>query len=375
MVNDARNMTQTDHQTPLDNRLIELKNVKTHFFLREGTVRALDSVSFDIGLGEALGVVGESGCGKSVTAKAILRIVPEPGKIIDGENTLYRHHGANGRPAGTDAINLTEMDARGPAIRAIRGAEIAMIFQEPMTSFRPVHTIGFQIMEAIILHQHVKKKQARERAIEILARVGSPRPAQAVDSYLHQLSGSQRQRAMITMTLSCNPSLLMADEPTTALDVTTQAQILDLLRHLQEESGMAIMFISHNLSVVEYIAHRVGVMYVGQLVELADTNELFGRLLHPYTGALMSAVPKPDRRMQKVRIVLEGEVADPSNPATGCYFRPRCSYAVDRCKIERPVFRDFDTPDGGQHFVSCHRPEELTWRGVGAPGVPLPVLS
>jgi peptide/nickel transport system ATP-binding protein len=339
--------------------LIELKDVKTHFFLREGTVRALDGVSFQINRGEALGVVGESGCGKSVTAQAILRIVPEPGKIVEGEITLHRYgaaHAGNGRGhanvAGSVAgtVKLTDLDPRGPAIRAIRGAEIAMVFQEPMTSFSPVHSIGYQIMEAIILHQKVNKKQARERAIEILARVGMPRPHQAVDAYTHQLSGGQRQRAMIAMALSCNPSLLIADEPTTALDVTTQAQILDLLRHLQDELGMAIMFITHDLGVIAEMTKRVVVMYLGKVVEQADVDTLFHDPKHPYTRALINSVPRLGM-MHGLLQPIEGSVPDPYNIPRGCSFHPRCpSFMPGRCDVDEPQW----TALSADHQVRCH---------------------
>ena len=333
-----------------DNRLIEVKDVKTHFFLREGTVRALDGVSFEIERGEALGVVGESGCGKSVTAQAILRIVPEPGRIVDGEITLFRQHPENGRPARTEEVKLTDLDPRGPAIRAIRGAEIAMIFQEPMTSFSPVHTIGYQIMEAIILHQRVNKKQARERAIEILARVGMPRPNQTVDAYPHQLSGGQRQRGMIAMALSCNPSLLIADEPTTALDVTTQAQILDLLRHLQDDLGMAIMFITHDLGVIAEMTKRVVVMYLGKVVESADVDTLFHDPHHPYTRALINSVPRLGMTSGLLQPI-EGSVPDPYNVPTGCAFYPRCpSFIPGTCDVEEPEWIAI-TPT---HHVRCH---------------------
>ncbi|HZO26303.1 MAG TPA: ABC transporter ATP-binding protein [Chloroflexota bacterium] len=333
-----------------DNRLIEVKDVKTHFFLREGTVRALDGVSFEIERGEALGVVGESGCGKSVTAQAILRIVPEPGRIVEGEITLFRQHPANGQPARTEEVKLTDLDARGPAIRAIRGAEIAMIFQEPMTSFSPVHTVGYQIMEAIILHQKVDKKQARERATEILARVGMPRPRQTVDAYPHQLSGGQRQRAMIAMALSCNPSLLIADEPTTALDVTTQAQILDLLRHLQDDLGMAIMFITHDLGVIAEMTKRVVVMYLGKVVESADVDTLFHDPHHPYTKALINSVPRLGMTSGLLQPI-EGSVPDPYNVPRGCAFNPRCpSFIPGRCDVEEPQWIAI-TP---YHHVRCH---------------------
>jgi oligopeptide/dipeptide ABC transporter ATP-binding protein len=334
----------------VDNRLIEVKDVKTHFFLREGTVRALDGVSFEIERGEALGVVGESGCGKSVTAQAILRIVPDPGKIVEGEITLFRHHPENGRPASTEEVKLTDLDPRGPAIRAIRGAEIAMVFQEPMTSFSPVHTVGFQIMEAIILHQRVDKKQARERATEILARVGMPRPNQTIDAYPHQLSGGQRQRAMIAMALSCNPSLLIADEPTTALDVTTQAQILDLLRHLQDDLGMAIMFITHDLGVIAEMTKRVVVMYLGKVVESADVDTLFHDPHHPYTRALINSVPRLGMTSGLLQPI-EGSVPDPYNVPTGCAFYPRCpNFIPGKCDVEEPEWIAI-TPS---HYVRCH---------------------
>jgi peptide/nickel transport system ATP-binding protein len=333
-----------DHAT-----LIRLENVKTHFFLREGTVRALDGVSFEIERGEALGVVGESGCGKSVTAQAILRIVPEPGKIVDGEITLFRQPSQNGHSRGVEEVKLTDLDPRGPAIRAIRGAEIAMVFQEPMTSFSPVHTIGYQIIEAIVLHQQVSKNQARERAIEILGRVGMPRPHQSVDAYPHQLSGGQRQRAMIAMALSCNPSLLIADEPTTALDVTTQAQILDLLRHLQDELGMAIMFITHDLGVIAEMTKRVVVMYLGKVVESADADTLFHDPRHPYTQALINSVPRLGVTAGMLQPI-EGSVPDPYNIPPGCPFHPRCPrFMPGRCDVVEPEWTML-TPN---HHVRC----------------------
>jgi oligopeptide/dipeptide ABC transporter ATP-binding protein len=331
---------------PPDAPLISIRDLKTYFFLREGTVRALDGVSFDIARGEALGVVGESGCGKSVTAQAILRIVPEPGKIVDGEITLYRQPASN----GDNVVKLTDLDPRGPAIRAIRGAEIAMIFQEPMTSFSPVHSIGYQIMEAITLHQKVNKGEARARAVEILARVGMPRPHQAVDAYPHQISGGQRQRAMIAMALSCNPSLLIADEPTTALDVTTQAQILDLLRHLQDDLGMAIMFITHDLGVIAEMTKRVVVMYLGRVVESADVDTLFHDPHHPYTRALINSVPRLGM-ISGLLQPIEGSVPDPYNVPAGCAFHPRCpSFIPGRCDVVEPEWIAI-TPN---HHVRCH---------------------
>ena len=259
--------------------LIEVQDVKVYFYLDEGTVRAVEGVSFDIARGKTLGVVGESGCGKSVTSQAIMQIVPPPGKIVEGQVFYYRYN-ADG---SSEKIEITKLDPRGPEIRSIRGNEIAKIFQEPMTSLSPVHTIGNQIMEAITLHQGVDKDAARERAIEMLDHVGLPQPEQRIDYYPHQLSGGMRQRAMIAMALSCNPSLLIADEPTTALDVTTEAQILELMKGLQSEFGMAIMFITHNLGVIAEMADDVVVMYLGKEVELAPVDEMFYNPYHPYT--------------------------------------------------------------------------------------------
>jgi oligopeptide/dipeptide ABC transporter ATP-binding protein len=331
-------------------RLVEIRDLKTYFFLREGTVRALDGVSFEINRGEALGVVGESGCGKSVTAQALLRIVPQPGKIVGGEITLYRQSPANGRPAATEAVKLTDLDPQGAQIRAIRGAEIAMVFQEPMTSLSPVHTIGDQIIEAIVLHQNVDRTRARTRAIEMLARVGMPRPQQVVDSYPHQISGGQRQRAMIAMALSCNPSLLIADEPTTALDVTTQAQILDLMRHLQDELGMAIMFITHDLGVIAEMTRRVVVMYLGKVVEEADVDTIFHDPAHPYTRALLSSVPRLGLTTGQLQSI-EGAVPDPYNIPRGCPFHPRCpSFIPGRCDVVEPSW----IAVGERHHARCH---------------------
>ncbi|MCX7670837.1 MAG: ABC transporter ATP-binding protein, partial [Anaerolineae bacterium] len=254
--------------------LVEVQNLKTYFFLDEGTVRALDGVDFNIYRGQTLGVVGESGCGKSVTARSILRIVPRPGRIVDGKITFYRKHDTNGS-GQIEEIELTKLNPTGPEMRSIRGAEIALVPQEPMASLSPVHTIGNQIMEAIMLHQRVSKEEARVKAIEMLDLAGFPQPKQRIDSYPHQLSGGLRQRAVIAMALSCHPSLLIADEPTTALDVTTEAQILRLMRSLQHELGMAIMFITHNLGVVAQRTEAVVVMYMGRVVEEAPVDDIF----------------------------------------------------------------------------------------------------
>lgn len=308
-----------------DQLLIEVKNLKTYFFLDEGTVRAVDGVDFDIWRGQTLGVVGESGCGKSVTARSILRIVPKPGKIVEGEITLYRDCGPNNGQL-IEEVKLTTLDPKGSIIRNIRGCEIALVPQEPMASLSPVHTIGNQIMEAIILHQKVNKAEARAKAIEILDLVGFPQPKERVDCYPYQLSGGLRQRAVIAMALSCHPSLLIADEPTTALDVTTEAQILRLMRRLQQELGMAILYITHNLGVVAQITEDVIVMYMGKVIEEANVDTIFHNPLHPYTQALLHSIPrlgqttKEKRRLESIR----GTVPDPYSIPRGCSFHPRC---------------------------------------------------
>ncbi len=306
--------------------LIEVKDIKTYFFLDEGTVRAVDGCSFDILRGQTLGVVGESGCGKSVTAQSILRIVPPPGRIVSGEIIFHRKEKGNKGSSVVEQIRLDQLDPRGPEIREIRGNEIALIFQEPMTSLSPVHTIGNQIMEAIILHQKVDKEEARKRAIEVLTRVGLPKPEERVDAYPHQLSGGMRQRAMIAMALSCTPSLLIADEPTTALDVTTEAQILDLMRNLQRDIGMAIMFITHNLGVIAEMCDEVVVMYLGKQVERASVDSIFYNPKHPYTQALLRSIPRIGQKSRERLESIKGMVPDPYSIPPGCPFHPRCAH-------------------------------------------------
>lgn len=312
-----------------DQILLDVQDLKTYFFLDEGTVRAVDGVDFSIYRGQTLGVVGESGCGKSVAARSILRIVPKPGRIVDGEITLYRRNSNNGSTV-TDEVKLTDLDQTGPEMRRIRGREIALVPQEPMASLGPVHTIGNQIMEAIMLHQKVDKIAARTKAIEMLELVGFPQPKQRVDAYPYQLSGGLRQRAVIAMALSCHPSLLIADEPTTALDVTTEAQILRLMRTLQRDLGMAIMYITHNLGVVAQMTEHVIVMYLGKVVEETSVDTLFHSPLHPYTQALLRSIPRlgektrDRRRLESIR----GSVPDPYSIPKGCTFHPRCNQRV-----------------------------------------------
>ena len=322
-----------------DGALVDVHNLKTYFFLDEGVVRAVDGVDFSILRGQTLGVVGESGCGKSVTARSILRIVPKPGRIVGGEITLHRSVNEKDRLAMTDVVTLTDLDPMSREIRSIRGHEIALVPQEPMASLSMVHTIGDQIMEAILLHQKVGKAEARQKAIEMLELVGFPQPKQRVESYPYQLSGGLRQRAVIAMALSCHPSLLIADEPTTALDVTTEAQILKLMRSLQEELGMAIMYITHNLGVVAQMTERVIVMYMGKVVEEGDVDTIFHNPKHPYTSALLRSIPRlgmkarDRRRLESIR----GTVPDPYSIPKGCPFHPRCSQRIEGvCDEQEP---------------------------------------
>ena len=315
--------------------LLEVRGLKTHFFLDEGVVKAVDGVDLNIRRGETLCVVGESGCGKSVTARSILQLVDRPGRVVEGEILLSREQRAesnekavakgNGAATKTrEVVDLASLDPRSKEMRDIRGKEISMIFQEPMTSLSPVHTIGDQIMENVLLHLPMNKQEARERAVEELGRVGIPNPERRLDAYPFQLSGGMRQRAMIAMALACNPSLLIADEPTTALDVTTQAQILELMRGLQEEIGMAIMFITHDLGVVAELADDVAVMYLGIVVERGDVDSIFHDPKHPYTRALLRSIPRMGSKSRKRLDSIRGMVPHPYNRPTGCPFHTRC---------------------------------------------------
>ena len=320
--------------------LIEVKGLKTYFYTEDGVVRAVDGVDFQIEPEKTLGVVGESGCGKSVTALSIMGLVQSPpGKIEEGE-ILFHQDGK--------VTDLTKLNPKGKEYRAIRGDQIAMIFQEPMTSLNPVYTIGNQIMEAIILHQHVNKKEAREKAIEMLRAVGIPVPEQRVDEYPHQLSGGMRQRAMIAMALSCNPSLLIADEPTTALDVTIQAQVLDLMNDLRKEFHTAIQFITHDLGVIADMADDVVVMYLGRIVESAEVHELYHNPKHPYTQGLMNSIPSLATKKERLTPI-KGVVPDPFDIPAGCGFEPRCPHAMEICKTKVPPLKEVSPG----HKVAC----------------------
>ncbi len=307
--------------------LIEVRGLKTYFYTEDGVVRAVDGVNYVIEQEKTLGVVGESGCGKSVTALSIMGLVQiPPGKIEEGEILFHR----DGK-----VMDLTKYDPKGREMRAIRGNEIAMIFQEPMTSLNPVYTIGNQIMEAIILHQKLDKAKAKQKAIDMLREVGIPLPEQRVDEYPHQLSGGMRQRAMIAMALSCNPSLLIADEPTTALDVTIQAQVLELMNELRREFHAAIQFITHDLGVIAGMADHVVVMYLGRIVEGSTVDEVFHDPKHPYTQGLMNSIPSLASRKDRLEPI-KGVVPDPFEVPPGCGFEPRCPHAMEICKTRMP---------------------------------------
>jgi oligopeptide/dipeptide ABC transporter ATP-binding protein len=321
--------------------LLEVQDLKTQFFTEDGIVRAVDGVSFEVKRGETLGIVGESGCGKSVTARSILQILDYPGRIVEGQILFHRVSRGNGSQV-TETVDLVALGARGPEIRDVRGKDISMIFQEPMTSLSPIHTIGNQITEAIRLHLPVSREEARVQAIELLRKVGIPQPAARMDTYTFQLSGGMRQRAMIAMALSCGPSLLIADEPTTALDVTTQAQILDLMRELKDDMGMSIMLITHDLGVVAEMADDVVVMYLGTVVEKGGVVEIFHDAQHPYTQALLRSIPKYGLRAAGQRLnSIRGMVPGPYSRPAGCPYHPRCDHMMPgKCdRISPPSFK------------------------------------
>ena len=338
------------------NTLIEVKNLKTYFHLDEGLVKAVDGADFSIQRGKTLGVVGESGCGKSVTARSIMRILAKSAKIEEGEIIFHRQVRGPRTDDRSDrmeeVIDLTKLDSYSEKMRSIRGAEISMVFQEPMTSLSPVHTIGNQIGEVITLHQKVSDKEGRKIAIDMLAKVGMPQPERTIDRYAFELSGGMRQRAMIAMALSCHPSMLIADEPTTALDVTTEAQILTLMRNLQKELGMAILFITHNLGVIAQMADTVAVMYLGKVVENSSVDALFYNPLHPYTRALLQSIPRLGMKKGKgFRLAsIKGSVPDPYNLPKGCPYHPRCLRRIKGvCDVQIPAVVEVEPG----HTVRC----------------------
>ncbi len=323
--------------------LLSVHNLKAYFPLDEGTVKAVDGVSFDVFPGQVFGIVGESGCGKTVTMKAILRILEPPGRIISGEILLNRN--GNG---GT--VDLAQLNPSGKEMRDIRGGQIALIPQEPMSSFSPVHTIGDQIVEAIRLHREVTEPEARKIAVDLLRDVGIPMPEQRLDEYAWQLSGGLRQRAMIAMALSCHPRLLIADEPTTAIDVTTQAQILRLLRSLQKENNAAIIFITHDLGVIAQMADYVQVMYLGMVMEEGPVDAIFHSPKHPYTQALLRSIPSVTSTPRVDLPTISGSIPHPFNRPTGCPFHPRCPQFIQgKCDKGIPQLQ----PVGAMQSVAC----------------------
>ena len=319
--------------------LVEIKNLQTHFFTDEGVVKAVEDVTLTIPRGGTLGLVGESGCGKSVTAMSVIRLVSNPGRIVGGQILFHD------KDETVDLATLPE-----PEMRKFRGSRISMIFQEPMTSLNPVFTVGDQIMEAVRLHQDVTKAEAKSIAIEMLDKVKVPSPKTRVDDYPHQFSGGMRQRVMIAMSLACNPRLLIADEPTTALDVTIQAQILNLLRDLQQENGMSILIITHDLGVIAEMADDVAVMYASKVVEYAPVGELFQSPQHPYTHGLFASRPKPGTAKSQKLETIPGMVPSPLRFPAGCKFHPRCKYCQERCQTEEAALRNMSPT----HIVRCH---------------------
>ncbi|HEY6430585.1 MAG TPA: ABC transporter ATP-binding protein [Acetobacteraceae bacterium] len=322
--------------------ILLVRNLQTHFFQDEGVVRAVDGASFDLYPGRTLGIVGESGCGKSVTARSILRIVERPGRIVQGEILLRRHDGG--------VLDLVRQNPRSPVMRTIRGGEIGLVFQEPMSSLSAYHTIGNQLIEAIRLHARLSKRAARERAIELLAMVGIPHPAQRVDAYSFQLSGGLRQRVMIALALAGEPRILIADEPTTALDVTTQAQILDLLRRMRDERGLAVILITHDMGVIAEMADDVVVMYLGREVEKGPVDAIFHAPRHPYTRALLRSIPSVLAEPRSKLATLAGSIPHPYARPAGCPFHPRCGdFMPGVCDRAFPD----ETKLGARHATAC----------------------
>ncbi len=355
----------------IDSRpLLSVRDLRVHFFMDEGVVKAVDGISFDVLPGRVFGVVGESGCGKSVAMRAILGIVESPGRIVSGE-ILLRRRTAPGVPNDDAVSDLAALDPGGRVMRSIRGGEIALIPQEPMAAFSPVHSVGNQILEAIALHRDVGERDARRLAIKLCGDVGIPAPEQHLDRYAWQLSGGLRQRALIAMALSCNPRLLIADEPTTAVDVTTQAQVLRLLRQLQASRGTAIIFITHDLGVIAQMADHVMVMYLGRVMEQGPVDRIFHAPQHPYTQALLRSIPSIRSVPRTGLPTITGSIPHPFNRPRGCPFHPRCPHVIPgRCDRDTPALREI----AGGHHVSCflYEPpgEDRPARGEGGEAVP-----
>ena len=322
-------------------QLLNVENLTTRFYTEEGVVYAVEDVSYELNKGDTLGVVGESGCGKSVHAMSIMGLIPSPpGKIESGKVEFL----------GQDLLSLSENE-----MRKVRGNQIAMIFQDPMTSLNPVLTVGFQITEALQLHQHMNKNQARDRAAELLSLVGIPEAKQRLDDYPHHFSGGMRQRAMIAMALSCDPIILIADEPTTSLDVTIQAQIIDLVNNLKEKLGMSVIWITHDLGVIARMVNKVNVMYAGMIIEKGTVNEVFDNPKNPYTVGLLGSLPNPEDTSKKKLYSIPGEPPDLIGEIQGCPFAPRCTFVVDRCRQEMPPLEKINE----NHQVACWEKDKV----------------
>ena len=329
--------------------LLSVRSLKTYFMMDEGVAKAVDGVSFDVRPGQVVGIVGESGCGKSVTIKSVLRIVQRPGRIVGGE-ILFRRQKRNGRDGETEIVDLARLDERGREMRAIRGSEIALIPQEPMAALSPVHTVGNQLVEAVRLHQDVDKAEAERIVVTRLKEVGVPGPQERLTMYPWELSGGLRQRVMIAMALSCHPKLLIADEPTTAIDVTTQAQVLSLLRGLQQHHDMAIIFITHDLGVIAQIADYVVVMYLGRVMETGPVDDIFHRPQHPYTKALLESIPTMYAPAKELLPTIVGSIPHPLNRPRGCPFYPRCAdFMPGTCDVGLPALM----PVAERQSASC----------------------
>ncbi|USZ73686.1 ABC transporter ATP-binding protein [Natronosalvus halobius] len=336
-----------------DNTLLSVRNLKTHFFTEGGVVRAVDEISFDVTEGEIVGLVGESGAGKSVASKSLMRLIHSPGEIVAGE-IIYKGETIFALEEGSDEElrPRDDMLSNEEVRKRIRGNEIAMIFQDPMESLNPVLTVGNQLQEFIELNTDLDKGAARERAIEMLAEVGIPKPAERYSDYPHQFSGGMRQRVLIAMALACEPSLIIADEPTTALDVTIEGQIIELVKDLQKEYGTSFIWVTHDMGVVAEICDRVNVMYLGQIVEQAEVNDLFHETKHPYTQALLDSIPRPDQSIERVEPI-KGEIPSAISPPRGCRFHTRCPYAREACMEVIPALEDFSEPQSHPHRAAC----------------------
>jgi len=341
-----------------DEPILTVENLKTQFFTEQGVVRAVDGISFDVYPGEIVGLVGESGAGKSVATSSVMRLVDNPGEIVGGEITYKNKTLVGFERAGDELVPRDEMLTNEEMRTQVRGNEIAIIFQDPMESLNPVYTIGHQLKEFILLNRELDKKAAQEEAITMLREVGIPEPEERFDDYPHEFSGGMRQRVLIAMALACQPELIIADEPTTALDVTVEGQILELVKELQEEYGTSFLWVTHDMGVVAEICDRVNVMYLGEIVEQATVDELFYETQHPYTNALLNSIPRPDQTIEEL-VPIKGVMPEAINPPSGCRFHTRCPDAREVCTEIEPTYSEITTYDGWPHNASCLKHEDV----------------